>query len=334
VLRHTNAVERRERLRAPEACEHLGGSGHRISECTRESQAWSRPAHQSCNVGQHVGEQNVLPPENVPLANSSALQGGSVSARYVVDVDVIQSGIDESGNSAARGLDNDSARRGRPNVPWTDRCRGVDDHGRQSLTGNHAVDQPLGCNFALLVGADTLAFAEGSALVGRRAVGTQRKGCHAAGVNYALDAGTQCFFHDRACSVHVGEHDLIGIARPQPIIGGDMEDITHAGHGPADGDRVAQVPLAELDPQCGKVIAAAARPDQGANREVPALEGPGDCRAHEPAGASDEDRGASVHRLSASDLHRPGGAGSASAPAGSCGPATVWMRHCSNDVID
>ena len=70
----------------------------------------------------------------------------------VIDVDEIETGIEKSGNTPARRLDDDAPGRRRLDVAGSDRCRGVDDHRRQRFVGDHRLDQPFGCDLAALVG--------------------------------------------------------------------------------------------------------------------------------------------------------------------------------------
>ena len=40
--------------------------------------------------------------------------------------------------------------------------------------------------------------------------------------------------HHRAGALDIGSHDVLRIARPQPVVGGDVKQITDAGHGARD----------------------------------------------------------------------------------------------------
>jgi len=74
----------------------------------------------------------------------------------VIDMDQVETGVDEGGDAPARRLDDNAAGRRRPHVARPDRGRRIDDHRGKRLVGDHRLDQPLGGDLAALVGADPL----------------------------------------------------------------------------------------------------------------------------------------------------------------------------------
>jgi len=127
--------------------------------------------------------------------------------RHVVDVREIEAGIHESRHAAAGALDDDTPGRRRLHVAGADRRRGVDDHGRQPALPDHVLDQAFGDDLAFLVGADGLALSKQMGFVGGRAV-PQFERRDAAGIDDALDAGSQRLLHDGPRPIHVGSDDL------------------------------------------------------------------------------------------------------------------------------
>jgi len=160
------------------------------------------------DVREHGAETHVLPTQNIPLADSTASQGGEVSRGHVVDVREIEAGVHKSRHAAARAFDDDAPGRRRLHVARADRRRGIDDDGREPALPDHILDQAFGDDLAFLVGADGLALRQRTGFVGRRAV-PQFDRCDAAGIDDALDAGSQRLLHDGPRSVHVGSDDLV-----------------------------------------------------------------------------------------------------------------------------
>jgi hypothetical protein len=151
----------------------------------------------------------------------------------VVDVDEIKSGVEKARHPSARGFDNDSSRGRRLDVARTNGSRWVDDDGRQRLFGDHRFHHLFGGNLALLVRADAGLKRERNAFIRHGSVvGTLQRG-DAAGINNALDAGVQRLLHDDARAIHIGGENLARVGSPQPVIGGDVKDVTRARHGAA-----------------------------------------------------------------------------------------------------
>ena len=107
----------------------------------------------------------------------------------VVDMNKIEPGVDEARHAAACRLDDDAAGGRRAHVARADRCRGIDDDGRQSVAGHHRLDQSFSGDLAALVGADALSFRERDGFVSRRAGIRPAERGDAAGIDHALDAG-------------------------------------------------------------------------------------------------------------------------------------------------
>jgi len=73
-----------------------------------ESAAHGRPT-QFGNVAQHLREQDILPAEDVALADLPLMQRREVAAGHIVHMHKVEPGIDESGNAAPGGFDDDPA---------------------------------------------------------------------------------------------------------------------------------------------------------------------------------------------------------------------------------
>ena len=176
----------------------------------------------------------------------------------------IEAGVDIGGHASARGLDEDAPGRGRAAVARADRRRGIDDDRRQPLP-DHRFDQPFGGDLAALIGAYRLILVEADALVGGRAL-AQRQCRDAAGIDDARDAGLRGRLHDVARPLDIGGHDLAGIARPEPIIGGDVKEIAHALHRRLHRGGVAKIALRDLDAVSRQIGERAGRADERAHR--------------------------------------------------------------------
>ncbi len=181
---------------------------------------------------------------------------------HVVDMDEIEAGIEKARHAASRRLDDDAAGRRRLDVARPDRGRGVDDDRGERVTRDHGLDQPFRGDLAALVGADPLRLRQADGLVGGAAVVMQLQGRDAAAIDDALDSGAARLFHDDAGAVDIGGENLAGIARPQPIIGGDVKDIADPLHGLPHGCGVAQIPGRKFEIEPGEMKAGAAGPHQ------------------------------------------------------------------------
>ena len=75
---------------------------------------------------------------------------------------------------------------------------------------DHIFDQTFRDDLAFLVGADGLALRERTGFVGWRVV-PQFERRDAAGIDDALDAGSQRLLHDAARPFHVGSDDVVRV---------------------------------------------------------------------------------------------------------------------------
>ncbi len=232
---------------------------------------------------------------NASMVDLAAVERGQVPLRDVVDMDEVEAGVDEGGHAAARRLDDDASGRRRFDVARADRRRRIDDHGREALLGDHPLDQTLGRDLAALIGADRLELFEGHGLVDRCPVTLHRQGGDAAGIDDALDAGAQRLLHHDPGAGHVVDDDLVAVARPQPVVGGDVEQIAHARHRGPDGFGVAQIALHIVEVEARQVAARAGRPHQRAHRETALHQLGRHGRADEAAGAGDKHLVAASH---------------------------------------
>ncbi len=115
----------------------------------------------------------------------------------------IEAGIDEGRHAAGGRLDDHAAGRRRTPVTRADRRRRIDDDRRQAVL-DHGLDQPLGGDLALLIGADRLALGERPGLVGRLAVVARLERGDARRVDDALGAGRSRGLHHDSGSVDIG----------------------------------------------------------------------------------------------------------------------------------
>jgi hypothetical protein len=136
--------------------------------------------------------------------------------------------VDERGNLAERGFDDDAARGGRAHVARSDRRGRVDDDGRQPIAFDHALDGALGQHFTALVDADGLLCGQRGRFVGDTAFARNLQRGDAACVDDALDAFRERGPHRRLGAFQVGALDFGGIGGPEPVIGGYVKQISHA----------------------------------------------------------------------------------------------------------
>ena len=152
---------------------------------------------------------------------------------------------------------------------------------------HQALDDTFGRYFAALVGADRLGFGQAARFVSGVFARARLQRGDGARVDDALDAGVAAAFHDRARAGHVVADDLVRIARPQPVIGGNMEDVTHAPPW-----RGASLSASRMSPstishrQLFEIAARAGGAHQRAHRNSRApASSPHHSRAHEAGGA-------------------------------------------------
>ena len=114
------------------------------------------------------------------------------------------------------------------------------------------------------------------------------QGRHAAGIDDALQPMAQRRLHYDLGSGPVVAQDLFRIARPEPVIGGDMKEMARPGHGPVEGGRIAEIALDDLEIEAGEIGARALRAHQGANPVARRDQRARHRRADEAACASNE----------------------------------------------
>ncbi len=265
MLGHPQPVERRERLTAGEPRDRLRREGDRKQG--RAGQYYPRrlPADQNGYFGEHVAKRDIVAAEDVAFADDPAAKRRQMARGDIVDMDEIEAGVDIGRQPSARGLQQDPPGRRRPPVARADRRRGMHDDRGQPLA-DHRLDETLGGDLAALIGADPLRLIEPDAFVGARAL-AQRQGRDAAGVDDALDAGARRRLHSIARSLDIGGDDLVGIARPQPIVGGDMEEIAHALHRRVHRGGIAHIADSDFD-AARQVRARTGRADEHAHRSA------------------------------------------------------------------
>ena len=92
-----------------------------------------------------------------------------MSCGNVIDMDKVESGINERRHTAGRGLDNNAPGGRGFHIARTDRGRRVDDNHRQAVLDDHGFHDPLGRNLAALVAADGLCLGKGRRFICWRA---------------------------------------------------------------------------------------------------------------------------------------------------------------------
>ena len=80
-------------------------------------------------------------------------------------------------------------------------------------------------------------------LVGE-AAGAQIEGRDRARVDDPLDARAQRLLHDDPGALDIGAHDVVGGGRPEPVVGGGMNEIAHALSAAATEARSSRSPTA------------------------------------------------------------------------------------------
>ena len=152
---------------------------------------------------------------------------------------------------------------------------------------DHGFDQTLGRDLAALVGADPLAFGERRILRRGAAVG-ELQGRHAAGVDDALDAGSERLLHDEPRSLDIVAANLVRVSRPEPVIRGGVKEEPGALQRRRQGGAITQVALAHR--VGGIEIRARARsPHQHADIVAAGSERGRDRRSEKAARAGDQD---------------------------------------------
>ena len=265
VARHAQPIDGGERRAAGDARQHFGAVRERIERRARgrRSGRARRPTMRG-DVEQHLTQRDVLAAEDVALADPAALQRREMARRDIVDVDEVQAGFDEGRHPAGGRFDDDAAGRRRLHVARPDRRRRIDDHGGQSVARDHVGDEILGDDLAALVGADRFGVRQVPGLVGE-AASAQIEGRDRAGVDDPLDARAQRFLHDDAGALDIGAHDLVGGGRPEPVIGGGMNEIAHALERRRDRGAIEQIADHDLVARID-VGSRAGRADQNADR--------------------------------------------------------------------
>ena len=78
-------------------------------------------------------------------------------------------------------------------------------------------------------------------------------------------ARSAAFITARVPSTLVRDDVAVGIARPQPVIGGDMKQKAHAGHGARERRGVAKIALDDLERRIGDIDPRTGRAHQRAH---------------------------------------------------------------------
>src|SRR5262245_23014727 len=133
MARHTQAVPRQEWLLSYERSAEFGAERERKQWRDGKSHPGRTAADDRRDRGEHVPEIDVLAAQNVSFPDLAAPQCCQVPRRHVVDVYEIEAGVYESRHTAGRRLNDDAAGGRWLHVAWADRCRGIDDHGRERV---------------------------------------------------------------------------------------------------------------------------------------------------------------------------------------------------------
>src|ERR1700675_4943859 len=241
VLRHPQAIDGNKRLLAAELRVKLCAERKRIQRAARQFDGRRLASGQSGDVRKHLLQRQIFAAKNIPLADHTALQRQEMAVRDVVHVHEVQAGIDESGDLAGRRLHDDPPRRRRLYIAWTDRRRWIHDHRWQTIYRDHPLDRALRQHLAALVRADGLMGLGRLRFIDDLARRTHLQRGDAARVHDPLDPLGKRRAHGGLGAFQVGALDLARIARPDAVIGGNVQQVTHAFHGGAHGGFVAHV---------------------------------------------------------------------------------------------
>ena len=110
----------------------------------------------------------------------------------------------------------------------------------------------------------------------------------AAGVDHALDAGGQRLARQALRALDVGAQDFRRIARPQAIVGSDVEQVSHVLQGRLERAAVGQVADHHLAVEAGEIVARAGRANQRAHAHAALDQGAHDGRSQKTRSAGNE----------------------------------------------
>ena len=132
-------------------------------------------------------------------------------------------------------------------------------------SAHQAFDFTFGHQLGALVGADHALRRVARGFIHRRVAGLQRR--DGGGIDHPLDTGFERGAHGGPGALEIVALDLARVARPQPVIGRDMEQVARAFHGGGHGLFVAHVARHRLAMQLGDVEPVGARPHQDAHMQ-------------------------------------------------------------------
>ena len=150
---------------------------------------------------------------------------------------------------------------------------------------DHGLDRSLGQRLAALVHANGVFRRKRRGLIDRARRARQFQGGNAARMDDALGAGSQRFQHEVAGAVDIGAQDGRRIARPEPVVGRDMEEVARAAHGGAERRPIGQIADNDLAAEVGEVVARAVGTDERPHLQPTSDKRPRHRRA-EKAGSS------------------------------------------------
>ncbi len=161
------------------------------------------------------------PPRIYRSSDASALGGQQVPPRAILHGNKIQAGIHVAGHAAVQKIDDDFPRgRGFPVARPHGSC-GIDDHHRQARFGG-AQGALLGLEFRALVVPDHFADGRLRLFIRQAAFARNGDGRDRAGINEFLDARTPRRIEQVLRPGHVRFVNFARIARPQPVIRGNV----------------------------------------------------------------------------------------------------------------
>jgi hypothetical protein len=265
VLRHAQSVDCQKRLALRQMCHGFRRESKGINQRARQPKSGGTAAAHDRDLAKKLREQHILAAENIMFAGRAKPQGGEMPACNIVDMHEIEPGVDKTRYAAGCRLDDDPACRRRFLVARPNRRRRMHDDGRQMIAADHCFDDPLGGNLALFIGPNCTGFTNSHRFVGLSAIRRTGDGRHAARVDDALHSRRQCLLHEKPCPLPVVPQNLFRITSPEPVIGGDMEQITGARHGARDGGRVAHVAFYDLNVEAREIHPLAGFPQQSAD---------------------------------------------------------------------
>jgi len=249
-------------------------------------------------------EREVFSTEDVAVAGLAFGERGDVSAGDFGDIDEVEAGIHIGRKLAVEEVDEDAAGGGGLGIVGADGSRGVEDD--DLLAGLRGFDSfDFGEKLGALVVPDHVFEGDGRVLIDDQAIGAEVHGGDAGGIDEAGDAGFAGKAEELAGAIDVGAVHDGGIADPEAVIGGNVEDGITCGEGRFQAFGLEQIADNSLAANAFEVVEVAGFADEEA--EVGAVSG--QCFryvvANESGGACDKN----FHRVFSGSIVKPQASG-------------------------